>query len=53
MFLSKSHAENEAVILVPDLFLFFRKASYEVKASGLELGFNISRYLPQLSIQYK
>ena len=53
IFFFKSHAENEAAILVPDLFLFFRKASYVVKASGVELGFNIARYLPQLGIQYK
>ena len=53
MFFSKSHAENEAGRLVPDLFLFFRKALYEVKASGLELSFSIFRYLPQLGIQYK
>ena len=34
----KNHAENEAV--VPDLFLFFKKALYEVKASGLQLRVN-------------
>ena len=33
--------ENEAGRLVPDLFLFFGKALYEVKASGLDRGFNI------------
>ena len=33
--------ENEAGRLVPDLFLFFRKALYEVKSSGLQLTFNI------------
>ena len=27
--------------LVPDLFLFFKKALYEVKAKGLQLSFNI------------
>ena len=27
----------------PDLFLFFKKALYEVKASGLQLNFNILR----------
>ena len=31
----KSYAENEAERLVPELFLFFKKALYEVKASGL------------------
>ena len=39
----KSRAENEAGILVPDLFLFLRKALFEVKASGLHLNFNIFR----------
>ena len=37
----KNHAENEAGRLVPDLFLFFKKALYEVKASGLQLRVNI------------
>ena len=32
-FFFKTHAENEAGRLVPDLFVFFKKASYEVKAS--------------------
>ena len=36
----ESHADNEAGRLVPDLFLFFRKALYEVKANGLQLSFN-------------
>ena len=39
----KSHAENEAGSLVPDLFLFFKKALYEVEGSGLQLNFNIFR----------
>ena len=34
-------AENKVGRLVPDLFLFFKKAVYEVKASGLQLSFNI------------
>ena len=34
-------AENEAERLVPYLFLFFKKALYEVKPSGLRLNFNI------------
>ena len=34
------HVENEAGRLVPDL-LFFLKALYEVKASGLQLSFNM------------
>ena len=33
-FSSKNHAENEIRKLVPDLFLFFKKALYNVKASG-------------------
>ena len=40
MFLFRNHAENEAGRLVPDLFLFFKKALYELKASGLQLSFN-------------
>ena len=39
----KNYAENEAGRLVPDLFLFFEKASYEVKVSGLQLSFDIFR----------
>ena len=43
MFFFKNHAANEAGRLVPDLFLFFEKAIYEVKASDLQLSFNIFR----------
>ena len=32
---------NEAGRLVPDLFLFFKNALYEVKANGLQLNFSI------------
>ena len=39
--INKDHAENEAERLVPDLFLFFKKALYEVKASNMELSFNV------------
>ena len=39
MSLYKNHAENKEGRLVP--VLFFKKALYEVKASGLELRFNI------------
>ena len=39
----KYYAENEAGRLVPDLFLLFKKAQYEVKASGLQLSFNTFR----------
>ena len=31
----ENHAENEARRPAPDLFLFFKKTLYEVKASGL------------------
>ena len=34
MFFFKNHAENEAGTLVPYLFLFFKKALYELQASG-------------------
>ena len=43
IFFFKNHAENKAGRLVPDLFLFFEKALYEVKANGLQLEFNIFR----------
>ena len=43
IFFFKNCAKNEARGLVPDLFLFFKKAQYEVKASGLWLSFNILR----------
>ena len=39
----KNHVENKAARLVPDLFLCFRKALYELKASALQLSFNILR----------
>ena len=38
IFFFKNHAENEVRRLVPDLFLFSKKAFY---ASGLQLSFNI------------
>ena len=38
--LQKSY-RKEARRLVPELFLFSKKALYEVKESGLELSFNI------------
>ena len=38
----KNYAENEAGRLFPDLSLLFKKGLiYEVKASGLQLSFNI------------
>ena len=39
----KNHGENELERLAPDLFLFFKKALYEVKAIGLQLSFYIFR----------
>ena len=39
-------AKNETKRLVPDLFLFFRKAIYEAKATGLQLSFNLFRESP-------
>ena len=45
IFFFKNYAENKAGKLVPDLFLFLKNAWSEVKASGLQLGFNIFRYL--------
>ena len=41
IFYFKHHTENEAGWLIPDIFLFFEKALYEVKASGQHLSFNI------------
>ena len=41
IFLFKTHVKNEAGRLVSDLFLFFKKTLYEVKASGLQLSFKI------------
>ena len=39
----KIHAENEVGRLVTDRFLFFKKSLYKVKASDLQIGFNIFR----------
>ena len=36
----KNHAENEAVILDQDLFLFFKKALHVAKVSVLQLSLN-------------
>ena len=44
LFFFKNYTENEAGRLVPDPFLFFEKAYYEVKASGLQLNLDIFRY---------
>ena len=40
-FFVKNHAGNESGRLVPDLFLFFRKALCQVKVSSLQLSFKI------------
>ena len=39
----ENYAESNAEKLVLDLFLFFKKALHEVKASGLQLSFVIFR----------
>ena len=43
IFFFKNHAENEEARLVSRPLFFFKKALYEVKASGLQLSFNIRR----------
>ena len=43
IFFLKNHAENVAGRLASGLFFFLKKTSYEVKASGLQLSFNIFR----------
>ena len=40
IFFFENHTENEAGKLVPNLFLFFKKALHEVKISSLQLSFN-------------
>ena len=39
----KNHTKNETGRLIPDSFLFFKKALYEVKTSVMEVSFNIFR----------
>ena len=41
IFFFKKLAENETGRLVPDLFLFFQKALYKIKASSQQIRFNI------------
>ena len=43
IFLQKKNAEGEAGRLVSDLFLFFKKSLFKVKAKGLQFSFNIFR----------
>ena len=40
IFFFKNHGKSAAGRLVPDLFLCFKNALYEAKASGLQLSFN-------------
>ena len=42
-FFFKNHTENKTGRLIPDLFLFFKRALYKIKASHLQLSFNIFR----------
>ena len=49
IFFFKTDVEHEAGRLVPDLFLFFEKASFDVKASGQQLSL-MSFDIPQLGI---
>ena len=39
----KNYAENEEWRLVPDFFVFFKNAEHEIKATGMQLSFNIFR----------
>ena len=41
IFFFKIYAENEAGRLVPDFFLFFKYAQYDVKEVGLQLSLNV------------
>ena len=41
MFFLKNNTDNEAGKLVPDHFLFFEKALYQVKESGLQLDLTV------------
>ena len=43
MLLFKNHVENVTERLVPDIFLFFKKALYKVKGTGLHLTINTFR----------
>ena len=49
-FFFKNYDKNEAGRLVPDFFLFFKKALYKVRASSLQHSFDIFN-CPQLAIQ--
>ena len=43
IFFFKNYAQNEVGKLVPDRFMFFKKALNWVKVSGLQLDFSIFR----------
>ena len=51
MYFFQYHAENEAGRLVPDLFLFFKKALYEAKASGFQ-SLSIVLHLANIKTKY-
>ena len=44
-FFFKNHAQNEGGRRVPDLHLFFKKATHGVKANSQHLSFNIFWYV--------
>ena len=48
MFFFKNHAENNEGDWFQTSFLFFKKALYEVKASGLQFSFNIFQQVSTL-----
>ena len=41
VFFKNNYAENVTGKIAPDLFLFFKKALFEVKASGQDLSCNV------------
>ena len=49
----KKHAENKAGRLVPDLFLFFKKALYKVKTKSWHPSFNLYFGRPPLGHKTK
>ena len=49
MFFLRNHVENDTGRLFPDFFSFFKKALYEVGASGLHRIFNIFRHTVKTS----
>ena len=53
MFSLKNHAENETEKQVRELFMFFRKVSHDVLASGLKLSYNKFLMWHDLEIKVK